>query len=126
MGETYGIQALAAAVAKAIARYPDEGEPVEAIKPSLAQWMERQEGLSPEHRLPCEGNRACGHGTLALHLDHEQMRGWYALDEGGGRVGPTGLAHLVPNRRHPGLSPAISPVDPWHLTTSLAVCWSSS
>jgi len=23
--------------------------------------MERQEGLLPAHRLPCEGNRACGH-----------------------------------------------------------------
>jgi predicted metal-dependent enzyme (double-stranded beta helix superfamily) len=61
MGENFGIKALAADVAEAVARYPDERERVEAIKPSLARWMERQEGLRPEHRLPCEGNRACGH-----------------------------------------------------------------
>jgi len=29
------------------------------------------------------GNREAGYGTLELHLDHEQMRGWYAFDEGG-------------------------------------------
>ena len=40
--------------------------------------------LAKSHQGLLAGNRACGHGTLALHLDHEQMRGWYALDEGGG------------------------------------------
>jgi len=61
MGEIYGMGALAEDVAAAVARYPNDIERVEAIKPSLARWMERQEGLLPEHRLPCEGNRACGH-----------------------------------------------------------------
>jgi predicted metal-dependent enzyme (double-stranded beta helix superfamily) len=61
MGETYGIEALAADVAEAVARYPDERKRVEALKPSLARWMERKEDLLAEHRLPCDGNRACGH-----------------------------------------------------------------
>src|SRR3989442_5399672 len=61
MGEPYGIEALALDVAEAIARYPNERERIEAVKPSLARWMERQQGLLPDHRLPCEGNRACGH-----------------------------------------------------------------
>ena len=30
------------------------------------------------------GSREAGFGTINLHLAHEQMRGWYALDEGGG------------------------------------------
>lgn len=29
------------------------------------------------------GNRKAGYGTLKVHLDHEQMKGWYAFDEGG-------------------------------------------
>jgi 3-mercaptopropionate dioxygenase len=61
MGETYRIEALAADVAEAVAHYPDERERVEALKPLLARWMERKEGLLPEHRLPCDGSRACGH-----------------------------------------------------------------
>ena len=61
MGEPYGIEQLAQAVGEAVARYPDARERVEAIKPSLARWMERKEGLLPEHRLPYEVNRACGH-----------------------------------------------------------------
>jgi predicted metal-dependent enzyme (double-stranded beta helix superfamily) len=61
MGNTYGIDSLAADVAQAVLTYADERERIEAIKPHLARWMDRQEGLLPEHRLPCEGNRACGH-----------------------------------------------------------------
>ena len=61
MGESYDVQALAADVAHAIQLYPNERERIEVIKPSLARWMERQEGLRPQDRLPCEGNRACGH-----------------------------------------------------------------
>ncbi len=40
--------------------------------------------LAKSHQGLLAGNRAGGHGTLAIHLDHEQMRGWYAFDEGGG------------------------------------------
>ena len=60
MAERYDVQALAADVQSAVIRYEDERERVEAIKPMLGRWMERQEGLLPEHRLPCDG-RACGH-----------------------------------------------------------------
>src|SRR5439155_17911183 len=51
MGEPYGIEALALDVAEAIARYPNERERIEAVKPSLARWMERQQGLLRDHRL---------------------------------------------------------------------------
>ncbi len=40
--------------------------------------------LATAHQGLLAGNRDAGYGTLALHLDHEQMRGWYAFDEGGG------------------------------------------
>lgn len=39
--------------------------------------------LATAHQGLLAGNRAAGHGTLEIHLDHEQMRGWYAFDEGG-------------------------------------------
>jgi hypothetical protein len=35
------------------------------------------------------GNREAACATLLQHLDHEQMRGWYAFDEGG-KSGPGG------------------------------------
>lgn len=34
------------------------------------------------HQGLLAGNREAGHGTLAAHLDHPQMQGWYAFDEG--------------------------------------------
>ena len=40
--------------------------------------------LAKSHQGLLAGSRVCGHGTLAIHLDHEQMCGWYAFDEGGG------------------------------------------
>jgi len=61
MSDTYDVEALASDVAAAVAEYPDDRNRVEAIRPFLARWMERQEGLLPAHRLPCDGNRACGH-----------------------------------------------------------------
>src|SRR2546427_6502223 len=61
MVESYDVEALATDVSTAVQRYPDDRERVEAIKPMVARWMERQEGLLPRHRLPCEGGRACGH-----------------------------------------------------------------
>jgi len=42
MGNTYGIDSLTADVARAVHTYRDERERVEAIKPHLAYWMERQ------------------------------------------------------------------------------------
>jgi len=60
MSDSYDIPALATDVQAAVERFPDDRERVEAIKPMLARWMEREEGLLPEQRLPCDG-RACGH-----------------------------------------------------------------
>jgi hypothetical protein len=40
--------------------------------------------LATAHQGLLAGNREAGYGTLAIHLDHEQMRGWFAFDEGGG------------------------------------------
>ncbi|MFH1716768.1 MAG: hypothetical protein ABIF19_05410 [Planctomycetota bacterium] len=39
--------------------------------------------LAKAHQGLLAGNRQAGYGTLQLHLDHEQMKGWYAFDEGG-------------------------------------------
>lgn len=39
--------------------------------------------LAKAHHGLLAGNREAGYGTVQLHLDHEQMRGWYAFDEGG-------------------------------------------
>ena len=60
MSDRYDIGALAADVAAAVRRYRHDRRRVEAIKPLLARWMEKQEGLRPEHRVPCDA-RACGH-----------------------------------------------------------------
>lgn len=43
--------------------------------------------LATAHQGLLAGNRRAGHGTLSLHLDHPQMQGWYAFDEGGGSGG---------------------------------------
>ncbi|MFC1716503.1 hypothetical protein ACFL6S_22735 [Candidatus Poribacteria bacterium] len=40
--------------------------------------------LATAHQGLLAGNREAGYGTVDLHLDEEQMRGWYAFDEGGG------------------------------------------
>ena len=39
--------------------------------------------LARAHQGLLAGNRQAGYRTLESHLDHEQMRGWYAFDEGG-------------------------------------------
>ncbi|MBL7185585.1 MAG: hypothetical protein ISS70_04615 [Phycisphaerae bacterium] len=39
--------------------------------------------LARAHQGLLAGNRQAGYGTLESHLDHEQMQGWYAFDEGG-------------------------------------------
>ncbi|MFC1714950.1 hypothetical protein ACFL6S_14880, partial [Candidatus Poribacteria bacterium] len=39
--------------------------------------------LATAHQGLLTGNREAGHGTLQIHLEHEQMQGWYAFDEGG-------------------------------------------
>jgi len=49
--------------------------------------------LARAHQGLLAGSRSAGWGTLASHLDHPQMRGWYAFDEGG-RSGSGGWGHL--------------------------------
>lgn len=49
--------------------------------------------LATAHQGLLAGSREAGYRTIAAHLDHEQMRGWYAFDEGG-KSGPGGWGHL--------------------------------
>jgi hypothetical protein len=39
--------------------------------------------LAKAHQGLLAGNRQAGYGTIANHLEHPQMHGWYAFDEGG-------------------------------------------
>ncbi len=39
--------------------------------------------LATAHQSLLCGNREAGYRTLEMHLQHEQMQGWYAFDEGG-------------------------------------------
>jgi len=39
--------------------------------------------LAKAHQGLLTGNREAGYQTIANHLDHPQMHGWYAFDEGG-------------------------------------------
>jgi len=48
--------------------------------------------LARAHQGLLAGNREAGHATISRHLDHEQMRGWYAFDEGG-KSGSGGWRH---------------------------------
>jgi hypothetical protein len=66
--------------------YPlDTGKAYEQFKDNGTQkpggW--RYFPLARAHQGLLAGNRQAGYGTLQQHLDHEQMRRWYAFDEGG-------------------------------------------
>ncbi len=66
--------------------YPlDDGAAVQQFNGIGAQkptgW--RYFPLARAHQGLLAGNRLAACETLATHLDHEQMRGWYAFDEGG-------------------------------------------
>jgi hypothetical protein len=52
---------------------------VEAQKPDGWRYFP----LATAHQGLLAGSRAAGHKTIAAHLAHEQMQGWYAFDEGG-------------------------------------------
>ena len=76
--------------------YPTgEGKAFEAFKGVGRQrpsgW--RYFPLATAHQGLLAGNREAGWATLAAHLDHEQMRGWYAFDEGGDS-GAGGWGHV--------------------------------
>jgi hypothetical protein len=66
--------------------YPLEGSPAQA---SFRQVGARPTGewryfpLAFAHQGLLSGSREAGYGTVALHLDDPQMRGWYCFDEGG-------------------------------------------
>jgi hypothetical protein len=72
----------------------NEGKAFEQFRKTGAQkpggW--RYFPLATGHQGLLAGNREAGYATLAAHLDHEQMRGWYAFDEGG-KSGPGGWGH---------------------------------
>jgi hypothetical protein len=48
--------------------------------------------LASAHQGLLAGNREAGYRTIANHLQHPQLAGWYAFDEGGGS-GPGGWKH---------------------------------
>lgn len=64
---------------------PDSGRAHEQFREIGGQepggW--RYFALAKAHQGLLAGNRQAGYGTLQRHLEHEQMRGWYAFDEGG-------------------------------------------
>ncbi len=66
--------------------YPaDRGPAHEAFRGVGARPSEswRYFPLATAHQGLLAGRREAGAGTISLHLDHPQMKGWYALDEGG-------------------------------------------
>lgn len=80
MSDSYDIQALAADVQAVVEDRADGRERVEAIKPLLARWMERQEGLRDEHRLPCDGRAAStSSGQACGHLLHTAADGSFFI-----------------------------------------------
>jgi hypothetical protein len=67
--------------------YPtDHGKAYDQFRNVGAQQPEswRYFPLATAHQGLLAGNREAGYRTLEIHLAHEQMRGWYAFDEGGG------------------------------------------
>ena len=72
--------------------------------------------LATAHQGLLAGNREAGHGTLDLHLAHEQMRGWYAFDEGGGS-GSGGWHRVRSNwpcdRQKPGANESVAMPHGW-------------
>jgi hypothetical protein len=67
--------------------YPtDHGKACDQFRNVGAQQPEswRYFPLATAHQGLLAGNREAGYRTLEIHLAHEQMRGWYAFDEGGG------------------------------------------
>ncbi|MBN1818758.1 MAG: hypothetical protein JW828_15460 [Sedimentisphaerales bacterium] len=48
---------------------------------SPSEW--RYFALARAHQGLFAGNRRAGYDTINRHLNHEQMQGWYAFDEGG-------------------------------------------
>jgi len=64
---------------------PDSGRAQEQFRGIGGQepggW--RYFAIAKAHQGLLTGNRQAGYETLQRHLDHKQMKGWYAFDEGG-------------------------------------------
>ena len=71
-------------------------------KQELVTW--RYFAPATAHQGLLAGNRQAGYGTVDLHLDHPQMRGWYAFDEGG-KSGSGGWHHLRTTWPHSKIEP---------------------
>ncbi len=71
-------------------------------KQELSNW--RYFAPATAHQSLLAGNRAAGHETVDLHLDHPQMKGWFAFDEGG-RSGSGGWQHLRTTWTHSKTEP---------------------
>jgi hypothetical protein len=56
------------------------------------------------HQGLLAGNRQAGYGTVDLHLEHPQMRQWFAFDEGG-KSGSGGWHHLRTTWTHSKTEP---------------------
>lgn len=68
----------------------------------LSTW--RYFAPATAHQGLLAGNRAAGHETVAIHLDHAQMKQWFAFDEGG-RSGSGGWQHLRTTWTHSKAEP---------------------
>ena len=60
--------------------------------------------LATAHQGLLAGSRPAGYQTVDLHLDHPQMRDWYAFDEGG-QSGSGGWYHLRTSWMHSKTEP---------------------
>lgn len=68
------------------------------------------------HQGLLAGNRQAGYETIDLHLNHPQMRHWYAFDEGG-KSGSGGWYHLrttwTHSKTHPDQNRAVAMPHGW-------------
>ena len=71
-------------------------------KQELMTW--RYFAPATAHQGLLAGNREAGYATVDLHLNHPQMRGWFAFDEGG-KSGSGGWYHLRTTWPHSKIEP---------------------
>ena len=83
-------------------------------KRELATW--RYFAPATAHQGLLAGNRKAGYETVDLHLNHPQMRHWYAFDEGG-KSGSGGWHHLrtawTHSKTHPDQNRAVAMPHGW-------------
>ncbi|MFC1636547.1 hypothetical protein ACFL5Z_17080 [Planctomycetota bacterium] len=85
-------------------------------KQELVTW--RYFAPATAHQGLLAGNREAGYGTVDLHLDHPQMRSWFAFDEGG-KSGSGGWHHLrttwIHSKTEPDKNKAVAMPHGWAL-----------